>query len=646
MIDLKNAYELRSVLNDKIIDKIEEVQTGNIWYEAWKKLPISGLFPLILNKCKGADLVDYKLYGESVQESKNLLKPTNNVLGSLSVADGSINSAVKYATTTDFISLKAGTYTISYKTGANLRYVAWFNKNKEIVGNVWSGRANPYTFTIDSDYLVRFDIERDGNVAIENLETFFTEYEVQLEEGLTATEYVSYLPTPETPIEIESVGEKTINLANNFNVEETSSTPGSLTGAIITSEYIEMVRQHTYDYAYIPVKLKAGVNYTLWGEITAFDREEGSTELTTVLFGVSGFGGIPNLYFSSNAKQTIVRNYTPTEDMETRISVDANYGSPLPAKVRFKIMLVEGTYTKETIPTFKPYGYKIPVKASNDLSYLTFKEGYYIDANNNEVEYQNAYKYTNEYIPVLPNTEYEITFSEGNTSTAFVTIPCYDKNKGFIQRLSGFGAFSVLPKTAIFTTPEDCYFIRMSMPLPKYKIEFSTTTNIYLDEPLRKIGNYADYIDFENGKVVRKIYNEFITKVNSKSGLAGTYSMFLTPITKKPKYIGYIGYAISNKFKRHTGNYSVLASIPNAIQSYITTSGSNRVAYTFDTTITTVEQAQEEIGEGFDVYYVLAEEELQPIELPNIPTHKGTTILSVDTKIQPSNAEVKYIGKP
>lgn len=33
----------------------------------------------------------------------------------------------------------------------------------------------------------------------------------------------------------------------------------------------------------------------------------------------------------------------------------------------------------------------------------------------------------------------------------------------------------------------------------------SQTTHIYLDEPLRKVGDYADYIDFKNQNVVRKI---------------------------------------------------------------------------------------------------------------------------------------------
>ena len=62
------------------------------------------------------------------------------------------------------------------------------------------------------------------------------------------------------------------------------------------------------------------------------------------------------------------------------------------------------------------------------------------------------------------------------------------------------------------------------------------------------------------------------------------------------------------------------------------------MVYTFnDTSITTVAQAQEKIGAGFETYYVLATPIEETFELPNIPTIKGTTILSVDTTIQPSN---------
>ena len=66
MIDLKTAYELRDILDNKVIDKIED-ELGNIWYEAFRILPASGVPPITLQKCKGVDLVDYKIYGDSVQ---------------------------------------------------------------------------------------------------------------------------------------------------------------------------------------------------------------------------------------------------------------------------------------------------------------------------------------------------------------------------------------------------------------------------------------------------------------------------------------------------------------------------------------------------------------------------------------------------
>ena len=152
---------------------------------------------------KGATSTSYWPYGDLVDPlrkvgvGKNLLKPTNNVLGSINISTGGINS-LNYVLTTDYISLKAGTYTISYKTGVNIRYVAWYNQNEEIIGNVWSNRKNPFSFTLNSNYLVRFDFERVGNVAIENLDTFFTDYEVQLEKGSTATAYEAYKGVEDT----------------------------------------------------------------------------------------------------------------------------------------------------------------------------------------------------------------------------------------------------------------------------------------------------------------------------------------------------------------------------------------------------------------------------------------------------------------
>lgn len=173
------------------------------------------------------------------------------------------------------------------------------------------------------------------------------------------------------------------------------------------------------------------------------------------------------------------------------------------------------------------------------------------------------------------------------------------------------------------------------------------TTNIYLDEPLRKVDDYADYVDFENGKVVRHIAYERIDTITNKSSNA---NVFFSEIAQKPILTisnnAAIGYAISDKFQKNKFSYaSILATAGKAnwIQSYITLSGDYRVAYIFDDpAITTVALAQEKIGDGFDVIYALATPTETTITLPTLPTFKGTTVISADTTIQPSNAEVTY----
>ena len=62
------------------------------------------------------------------------------------------------------------------------------------------------------------------------------------------------------------------------------------------------------------------------------------------------------------------------------------------------------------------------------------------------------------------------------------------------------------------------------------------TTNIYLDEPLRKLGNYADYINFKENKVVRNI-KEFVLKGGEVDYVGhntiGNYLMFYTTDNNK-----------------------------------------------------------------------------------------------------------------
>ncbi len=194
----------------------------------------------------------------------------------------------------------------------------------------------------------------------------------------------------------------------------------------------------------------------------------------------------------------------------------------------------------------------------------------------------------------------------------------------------------------------------------KYKIPVKVNdgknvvvTNIYLDEPLRKIDEYADYIDFENKKVVRRIASEYFNTVNNASSYKDSYKKFLSNIKYEPllfegepgntDVVKKRGIAISNKFNRSDYIYERMGNYPNLIQTYITSAGDNRVVYTFDdTTITTIEQAQAKIGDGFEVCYVMKNPIEQTIDLPKISTLKGDCTLSIETTLKPSNVEVEY----
>ena len=147
-----------------------------------------------------------------------------------------------------------------------------------------------------------------------------------------------------------------------------------------------------------------------------------------------------------------------------------------------------------------------------------------------------SFAYT-KYIKVKPDTTYSFTIihnSKGEEVNHRVI--GWTSNKTFIRQESNI----VLSKTQVgaftstFTTSatteyltinylyaygddmRDAEYVQLeegdtATPYEQYgykipvKVNDTTTTNIYLSEPLRRIGNYVDYIDFESQKVVRNV---------------------------------------------------------------------------------------------------------------------------------------------
>ena len=176
----------------------------------------------------------------------------------------------------------------------------------------------------------------------------------------------------------------------------------------------------------------------------------------------------------------------------------------------------------------------------------------------------------------------------------------------------------------------------------------SETKHIYLNEPLRKVGDYADYIDFKNQKVVRKVkeleLNEninFITYEITATGHKG-FRFYRSDMLSGIRDYGYCThienipfYELSNIWFG-VNNPIIYMSFPDIYNQGETDDERKAAFYTFLS-------AQAKSGTPVKVIYILATPTEEPISLPALKTFKGTSIMSVNTSIQPSNIKTKYV---
>ncbi len=175
----------------------------------------------------------------------------------------------------------------------------------------------------------------------------------------------------------------------------------------------------------------------------------------------------------------------------------------------------------------------------------------------------------------------------------------------------------------------------------------SLITNIYLDEPLRKIGDYADVIDFERGIVERKI-KKLVFDGSETFQLNSNNTVFVT-------FIDDIGVFMNRNSPILSSHYQT-ASIYDDLYSrrmnygvYFGASLADRICIR-NKDMTTVESFKEHLTEQYNagtpvtVYYALAEPTTETLALPKIPTFSGTTIISTDTEVEPSDIEITYKG--
>lgn len=276
------------------------------------------------------------------------------------------------------------------------------------------------------------------------------------------------------------------------------------------------------------------------------------------------------------------------------------------------------------------------------------------------------------YIEILPEKVY--TLVDRNSGSG-VYNAFYDTDKNFI---SSFGAYGQMLYTA--TSPPNAKYIRCSvMSLSRYPdgarramlIEGDTeppayipygykipvtvsngtdtvATPVYIGaEPLHRIGDYADYVDYASGKIVRRNKKLVLTGEEAWNRDAET-GVFVMDISNS-LFTGDFQSGISSHwpFEKNKGVFGLLTEGHGCIRSAYNQLWIRDNNFPSVADFKSYLAAQYAAGTPVTVWYVLTTPIEEPLgTLPAIPTLSGTNAMSVDTTVKPSQMYIKGKIKP
>lgn len=623
--------------------------------------------------CLNTEIVDGRIYGNTVQETrsgKNLFdikKYFSQYLDNDNNMVYSKNDFVTIHNNKVYIDAKENTrYTISFdyeiyssdtgegngigiifydENGRNLSNKSIISAGERKVGKlVLTSPAKTTVSYIDFAYIT--EMRECEEVKLSN---------IQIEQGTIATEYEAYgkAPSPEYPGEIQSVGNKTVNLINYTKIaNETSkgisynnNNDGSFTA---NGTLVATLSEYSLD---IP-ELEQGVVY--YGSCGQDLNEANRRYYLFIMIKDTTTNAVR--YFSSNTTNktfTLAKNEKVTS-LQIRIN-DPTASSIVIENLVFKPILCKN----QEYQGYEPYGkYKIPINIEGknlfDISKtdtnMTSK-GYMEIANNGyNILKTESFRNGNSigiFSTLVPNLKVGDKFKVDFETNAIRD----DKDVNYIY-LNLYG--NTLRKGIEYTATqemldskmyiysggtENCYYKNIMIYLSEYTSEFEAyvepvVTNIYLNEPLRKIGDFSDYIDLKTGKVVRAIQGMHIT-----SNLGWSDNWFPDALVfnlKKEQY-------------SNTGHETKVLTPYSTRWSFgITNVGGTAMGFRYcnDWGFTSMDDMKNWLDNHPDMwaYYPLAQSKEEDVIIPDIILTSKTSILRVNTEIKPSYIECKYFS--
>lgn len=284
--------------------------------------------------------------------------------------------------------------------------------------------------------------------------------------------------------------------------------------------------------------------------------------------------------------------------------------------------------------------------------------------NENGIRIASDYHDTTDFRPVESGRAYTVYVAKtGATGGYGIYINLWDLDKEFYSNLilrramngyytftspiNGYCRFNYLRRYGL-TKDEMFYEDSRELPYKPYGYEIpitinNTTYSIYLNEPLRKIGDYADTINAD-GTVTRNIKKLVFDGTESWVELSTWSSAYRFALTILNSYTsdlthGLMSYCSHLPLGEDGGTYRA----PNC---YTINNSTGMLYMRLDDDSMRVAAFKQYLADQYSagtpvtVWYVLATPTTEQITLPSISTTSGQNILTVDTTLPPSDIKI------
>lgn len=442
-------------------------------------------------------------------------------------------------------------------------------------------------------------------------------------------------PSPTSASEIESVGDRTENLIDEQVINRYSGyyLDGNGGPSDSNSRFIRLD----------PVTVKPDTTYTLSSNLGIY----------SVWFFNSGTQ-ISKKYVDSDTSTFT----TPTDCDMLRITLNNTSGNADVSSFEW-IQLEEGS----TASSYEPYGYKIPIKVSGknlfdydntpvSFSSITKQDnGYKVSGNNIRFA---TYQALADHIGDTVTISFDLTTSEAGEfkiyqyhtngiGIRFATVS-KEMSANTTTKITLTGKVEELGTNENYSKGEiiiyksgytGTYFIsNIQFELGSNMTDYvpyaePKTYNIYLDEPLRKVGNYADSIDYASGKIIRNV-KELVFTGNETWNMENlSYgNNFYTMLSDAMAGNSYKIY--SNRFE-----YKTNGALSENYSCRISSSGNLNMRYSEITSATNFQEFLK--TNSTTVVYALKTPIEETIELPEVTVSSLYTNYEILTDVEPSS---------